>query len=201
MGLRAEFTVFDLGYPEATEELGLFIDYSEGCSIFIETFLSVATALVPVDTGYLRSTLDAYEDGEGCVCETSCDYAQYVEYGTVYMGAQPYFEPAIWAALDAAVPAWDEALEFALEEEEELLEEMEEEEKERSRSRNQGFMGFIGNLFGMILGAIVIGFMTILSDILSGGREISYGGRSSFSGRGGASLTRMGGDNIEIEIT
>lgn len=105
MGLRARFSVIDdLGYPAQTPELGLPVDYSEGCDVFAEAWLDAATDLVPVDTGYLQSTLDAEADDEGCTCETLCDYAQYVEYGTIKMEAQPYFEPALDIALEEATP-------------------------------------------------------------------------------------------------
>ena len=106
MGLRARFSVIDdLGYPESTPELGLPIDYSEGCEKFVEAWLEAATDMVPVDTGYLQSTLDASSMGDECICETLCDYAQYVEYGTYKMEAQPYFEPALEIAMEEAVSA------------------------------------------------------------------------------------------------
>ena len=105
MGLRARFSVIDdLGYPDSTPELGLPVDYSDGCEVFADVWLSTALDIVPVDTGYLQSTLEAYADAEGCTCETLCDYAQYVEYGTIKMDAQPYFEPAIEVALAEAEP-------------------------------------------------------------------------------------------------
>ena len=100
MGLLCEFDVVaDFGFLDETEEYGIVPDYSEGCEIFIEAFLRYSHQLVPVDTGYLRSTLNAGGGDTSCYAETDCDYAQYVEYGTAYMGEQPYFTPALELAL------------------------------------------------------------------------------------------------------
>lgn len=121
MGLLCEFDVCeDFGFIEQTEEFGIIPDYSAGCTIFRETFLSVSRSTVPVDTGYLRSTLSAYYNDTYCSAETQCEYAQYVEYGTWRQMAQPYFEPALEAALDAAAPAWTRAQTEALAEEQRL---------------------------------------------------------------------------------
>lgn len=130
MGLYCGFDLSnDFGFTEATEEYGIIPDYSEGCAVFVDTFLQVSTSMVPVDTGYLRSTLTASTDGNfWCEAETICEYAQYVEYGTWRQRAQPYFTPAIEAALDAAIPLWIAAEEEAWLEEEMLLEEEQEEE-------------------------------------------------------------------------
>lgn len=211
MGLRADFTVFDLGYAESTDEVGVFIDYSLGCEIFAETFLRVAKNLVPVDTGYLRSTLRASASDEGCCCETLCDYAEYVEYGTIYMGAQPYFEPAIDAALDAAIPYWDSAVDEALEEEAELLAEEEEEGGGLGRGgmRAQayggmrggvmrgGFGGFLGMIFGAIIVGLIVGFLSFLSNEMA---SIGSGSsRGSHSVDVGGGLYGSGG-GIDIEI-
>lgn len=206
MGLRASFSMDDLGYAPYTSELGIFIDYSDGCEVFASTFERVAKDLVPVDTGYLRSTLRGESFGDGCVCETKCDYAQYVEYGTIRMAAQPYFEPALLAAYNAAEPYWDSAVEEALMEEEELLEEEEEEKnanksstpKTFSRGMGGGFGGFLGMIFAAIIVGIFQGMMNVLSDMMGGSR-----GSSSRSSRsiGGDSLKGWGAESIDIEIT
>ena len=59
--------------------------------------LEIATELVPVDTGRLRSSIRIEDDS--VVAETP--YAGFVENGTVYMNAQPYLGPAVEAALEA----------------------------------------------------------------------------------------------------
>ena len=50
----------------------------------------------PVDTGRLRGsiTTNIISTYSGEV-ETNVEYAKYVEYGTRYQSAQPYFEPAV----------------------------------------------------------------------------------------------------------
>lgn len=131
MGLYAAVDfIGDWGCPEqlegGDESIGftsVFVDYSTACEIFVETFLSVANSLVPVDTGYLMGSIDASTDGVSfCEAEATADYAQYVEYGTVHMDAQPYFEPALEAACQAAgieaqaaIDVAQELLEMALE--------------------------------------------------------------------------------------
>lgn len=123
MGLLSEFTPGDFGFEEeifmevGDEEIVEFVDYSFACDAFVQTFLQVSRSLVPVRTGYLRSTLDAYTDGYTCTAITECDYAEYVEFGTAYMAAQPYFTPALEVAVEAflieAERAYNEALEMA----------------------------------------------------------------------------------------
>lgn len=211
MGLRAHFSMDDLGYAESTEELGIMIDYGDGCDIFAETFLSVATSLVPVDTGNLQGSITASSSGDGCDCDASADYAQYVEYGTYKMGAQPYFEPAIAAAYSAAIPYWQAAIQQAQAEEEELLEEMERQQSAKGGraggGRNSitrmnygqlqtakgmfGGGGGFGSFLGMMLGAIIVGFVQVLLNIATGGS-------SRGSSRGGGDLEGYG--DIEIEI-
>lgn len=124
MGLYVEFDVIDdFGYLDMTEEYAIIPDYSEGCAVFAEVFLSVARQLCPVDTGYLRSTLTADGSDTFCYAETDCDYAQYPEYGTWCQAPQPYFGPALQVALMEAQPYWDQAESDALMEEQMLIEE------------------------------------------------------------------------------
>lgn len=107
MGLYVSFCKDDFGnYPDevsGTDARGRIqsveIDYSEACEAFVETFLDVALTLVPVDTGYLYSTIDARTDGYFCEAEATAEYAQYVEYGTWCMIEQPYFRPALEEAM------------------------------------------------------------------------------------------------------
>lgn len=121
MGLFVEFDVVDdFDYLAETEEYGIVPDYSEGCRVFVETFLEIAEELVPVDTGYLSSTITAEDDDTYCYAETECDYAQYPEFGTWCQEAQPYFTPALEEAIEAAKPYWDEAEKEAIEEEQQL---------------------------------------------------------------------------------
>lgn len=122
MGLRANINAMDQGFPMTANvgDISIPVDYSEAAEAFKAMFLDVARELVPVRTGYLKSTIAA-EIGEASIgevtAEASADYAQYVEFGTYRQMAQPYFIPAIEAALEewglAAQKAYDEALEEA----------------------------------------------------------------------------------------
>ena len=122
MGLRANINAMDQGFPMTADvgDISIPVDYSEAAEIFKTVFLDVARELVPVRTGYLKSTIAA-EIGEASIgevtAEASAEYAQYVEFGTYRQMAQPYFIPAIEAALEewglAAQKAYEEALEEA----------------------------------------------------------------------------------------
>ena len=122
MGLRANINAMDQGFPMTADvgNISVPVDYSEAAEAFKAMFLDVARELVPVRTGYLKSTIAA-EIGEASIgevtAEASAEYAQYVEFGTYRQMAQPYFIPAIEAALEewglAAQKAYDEALEEA----------------------------------------------------------------------------------------
>lgn len=122
MGLYAEFSVIeDWGFPEELSggddqigEASVFVDYGAVGDAFVSTFMEVALSLVPVDTGYLQGSLGADSDGMGfCWAEATAEYAEYVEYGTSYMDAQPYFEPALAAACSAAAEAAQTAVDEA----------------------------------------------------------------------------------------
>lgn len=201
MGLRASFSVTqDLGYPAFTPQLGIPIDYSEGCNAFVSAWEENATDMVPVDTGYLKSTLKASTDGDYCECITTCDYAQYVEYGTIKMGAQPYFEPALHAALAEAKFAWIEAQQEAMIEEQEEIELMKQAEQvtEGNSKSGGGAFGGFGGILGLIIGAIIVGVLNVLMDIVFGGdgssgSSISTGGAEGLMGGGAA-------DRIDVEI-
>jgi len=54
-----------------------------------------AESLCPVLTGYLKSTIYVNVSGHIMTFGASADYALFVEYGTIYMGAQPFLRPAI----------------------------------------------------------------------------------------------------------
>ena len=122
MGLRANINAMDQGFPMTADvgDISIPVDYSEAAEVFKAMFLDVARQLVPVRTGYLKSTIAA-EIGEASIgevtAEASAEYAQYVEFGTYRQMAQPYFIPAREAAVEewglAAQKAYDEALEEA----------------------------------------------------------------------------------------
>lgn len=55
-----------------------------------------AKSRAPVDTGTLRNSIQSSPSGTSSwVVTVGADYGIYVEYGTRFMAAQPYFTPAI----------------------------------------------------------------------------------------------------------
>ena len=123
MGLYASVDVFsDLQFLPMTPVLGLIPDYSIGCAIFCAVFESVSKSLCPVDTGRLQQSLIADTDGMTyCEAITDCEYAQYQEYGTWCMPAQPYFEVAVETAINMAFDSWKQAEISVFEEEQKTL--------------------------------------------------------------------------------
>lgn len=188
MGLYASFDVIgDFGFIEETENWGIVPDYGPGCDVFCSTFEATATGLVPVDTGYLQSSISASGGDTFCECEAGAEYAQYVEFGTWKMGAQPYFVPALEAALSAAEPLWVEAEQQALLEDEMLTEEAEEEMEMMQRERDgegfgaRGGMSF-GQWAGSILGAVIVALIVTFVQAAFG-HDFTRGGNDGSSSR------------------
>lgn len=221
MGLYCEFDVVeDFGFIRATEMFNIYPDYSEGCQVFVETFNRVSTSLVPVDTGYLQSTLRADTDGDtSCYAETDCEYAQYVEYGTSYMSEQPYFEPAFEEALSAAAPLWEEAQAVAEAEEAELEEMMNQAQQARGAAaarataargtstnmmaaRGAAAASMAGNI-GAVIGA-VIGTMIVAAIVVTASVALNTSSNPANSRSGGSRGAGAGGGGVympPVEIT
>lgn len=66
----------------------LWIDFST-------RVVSAAKALAPVDTGYLRDSIDYEFVEDGVLFFASSGYSLFVEYGTVNQSAQPFMGPAL----------------------------------------------------------------------------------------------------------
>lgn len=174
MGLRCSIDpVIDLNYPSATPQFGLYIDYHDGCDAFLDTFFNIAYDLCPVDTGELISSIDGSTDGEKVEVYADADYAQYVEYGTSKMDAQPYFRPALAAALEIAKRDWQEAVDEAMEEEAQMIAELtgggDEEDEE-------GGGGLAGLALGIIHGSSNQGFWSQMTGIMAGFGYVWAGG-------------------------
>lgn len=61
-----------------------------------EEFIRTSRTLVPVDTGHLRDGIDTKMLSKTSVkIISNAEYSGYVEYGTRYMKAQPYFRPTM----------------------------------------------------------------------------------------------------------
>ena len=65
-----------------------------------------ASAIVKVDTGFLKSTIGAEVEGASGVINVGADYGPHVEYGTYKMAAQPFLNPAV----EAVRPSFNAAL-------------------------------------------------------------------------------------------
>jgi HK97 gp10 family phage protein len=65
----------------------------------------MAQSIVPVRTGYLRSTIYYTVTADDMTLElgATAEYAAYVEYGTRFMSAEPYLRPAMDAFSDLTV--------------------------------------------------------------------------------------------------
>ena len=175
MGLRCTVDpVVNLGYPPETPSLGLYIDYGDGCDAFLDTFFNIAYDLCPIDTGELISSIDGFTNREDIEVYADADYAQYVEYGTSKMEAQPYFRPALAAAFEIAKLHWQEAVDEAMEEEAQILAVLsgggDEEEDE------EGGGGLERLAVGVIHGATNQGFWTQMTGIMGGFGYVWAGG-------------------------
>ena len=178
MGLHA---TVEFDFPLETPVLGLPIDYSEALDEFCSTFDSEATNWCPIRTGYLCSTISSDHDGENVAeCWADAEYAQYVEYGTWKMAAQPYFEPAIAVALGVAYPIFAELYEEALDEEQEILEDMMQEETEDAGSMGGGGGSFLGMLLAAIIIGLIRGFFDALKESILPNDHSSRGSLSGF---------------------
>lgn len=79
------------------KELANLNDIQNAIKINTTEMHNKASRKVPVDTGHLRRSLAIdFEDG-GLTGKVSTDveYAMYVEYGTRFMSAQPFFRPSL----------------------------------------------------------------------------------------------------------
>ena len=121
MGLLARINVSDWGFPDSTPTLHIPIDYVGVGDIFQTTAVEGAKGVCPVDTGYLQSSISGSGGNATGEVEATAEYAQYVEYGTWKMAAQPYFTNAVISAAQLAFQMAMNAYNAALQEEQEQL--------------------------------------------------------------------------------
>ncbi len=78
-----------------------------------ESVKTEAARLVPVRTGYLRSTIYARTAGWQAEIGAEAAYAANVEFGTFYARAQPFIQPAVQACVPELERVFLEALDLA----------------------------------------------------------------------------------------
>ena len=74
--------------------------------------LPEAKSITPVITGFLRDSEEVVQTGlQEAVLRANAYYAKFVEFGTIYMDAEPFFRPAIDSKQHAFVKVVGEDLE------------------------------------------------------------------------------------------
>lgn len=200
MGLKAEFNLSRNNYPRVVHQTVTLqgvsgngssnVDYTSACSAFVSTFMDWATSLVPVRTGFLRSTIKAETNGSTyCMVEAKAEYAQYVEYGTWKMKAQPYFVPALRAAMESfqaeAIRAINRATTKARDQARRQAQQRLREEKRNRREGGVGILG--GTLFTGIL------FLVFFPLLVAGTAVVDAMSRDGYVGN-----NRNGSNNVGV---
>lgn len=125
MGLRAHIDIHkDWGFPEKTSWTGKPINYDGVGEAFGKIAQELAQGICPVDTGFLKSSIKGSGKDTTGEIEATAEYAQYVEYGTWKMSAQPYFTPAVKESAIYAFQLASMIYQNALEEEAEEMEQI-----------------------------------------------------------------------------
>lgn len=172
MGLYAEIDIGDIGPDELTDDetgISVLVDYTSAIIGFIETFMSIATSLCPVRTGNLQGSINAGGIGNMVYAEATAEYAQYVEYGTSRMSAQPFFEPALEEALAELEFGSQQALKDAEEQLQELVEaQMMAEASGRGGSTMDSIMNGLSNILVAIMLLPLLALTTVLEDAMNG---------------------------------
>lgn len=167
MGLYATVHIdSDWGFPDRTPQLGLPIDYTRAIDAFSNTFMKISREEVPVDTGYLQSSLHCSGFGMVIEAEATAEYAQYVEYGTWCCPAQPYFYPAIEAANDVGFRVARRAYNEAIAREAEIMQQTYQAQAQmRMAAAGQAMGGgFLGWLFSLFATMIIQGIITLFKE-------------------------------------
>ena len=123
MGLRCDIDLnVNLGLPKGGEPIvsekgnpgEMFTpNYTPGAQAFASAFMRHISVTCPYLTGYLYSTISGDAGGFQISVWADAEYAQYLEYGTWKMEAQPYFEESILEGIHAATTQWRNAVQQA----------------------------------------------------------------------------------------
>lgn len=199
MGLWAEFHLDDFGYEtELSVEFGEQtlvenIDYNDAFQACMDTFMEIATSLVPIDTGYLHDSIGVSFLGDGVAFYAMADYAQYVEFGTSRMGAQEYFAPALEEAMAVFHQEADIATSFAEDALEGVVQGLMDASMGLAQSMGGGFFTGLGifALSAFFLFPVMVFMYGVMDSI----------GHAFFGEGVKAEISRMGSDGVpDIEI-
>lgn len=159
MGLRGTVSV---GLPTTTSIYHRDIDYTDAVHEAVDEFMDAATSDVPVDTGTLQASIYCDEEYMGFTAYADTNYAEYVEYGTYKMEAQPYFEDNLESVAEElhanCVQIWQDA---------------EQQDKEQYQAQIEARMqeaqrlgALDGSLIEMVLSSMLIGLLNGLLSIV-----------------------------------
>lgn len=158
MGLRGTVSV---GLPTTTSIYHRDIDYSDAVREAVDEFMDAATSDVPVDTGTLQASISCETEYMGFTAYADTNYAEYVEYGTYKMEAQPYFEDNLESVAEElhanCVQIWQDA---EKEDQQQYQAEIQARMEEAQRA------GAGGSLIEMVLSSMLIGLLNGLLSII-----------------------------------
>lgn len=165
MGLRGNVSV---GLPTTTSIFHRDIDYSDAIKEAIDEFMDAATSDVPVDTGTLQASISCEEEYMGFTAYADTNYAEYVEYGTYKMEAQPYFENNLESVAEElqanCIQIWQDAEQQDKERYQALVEDQ---MKEAQRAGSIGGGSLIEMVLSSILMGMLNGLFSVLQDVFS----------------------------------
>lgn len=157
MGLRGTVSV---GLPTTTSIYHRDIDYTDAVHEAVDEFMDAATSDVPVDTGTLQASIYCDEEYMGFTAYADTNYAEYVEYGTYKMEAQPYFEDNLESVAEElhanCVQIWQDAEQQDREQYQAQIEARMQEAQELGGE----------SLLGMVLSSMLIGLLNGLLSII-----------------------------------
>ena len=159
MGLRGTVSV---GLPTTTSIYHRYIDYSDAVHEAIDEFMDAATSDVPVDTGTLQASISCEAEYMGFTAYADTNYAEYVEYGTYKMEAQPYFEDNLESVAERlhanCAEIWQDA--------EQQDKEQYQAQIEARMQKAQRLGALDGSLIEMVLSSMLIGLFNGLLNIV-----------------------------------
>lgn len=165
MGLRGNVSV---GLPTTTSIYHRDIDYSDAIHEAVDEFMDAATSDVPVDTGTLQASISCDEEYMGFTAYADTNYAEYVEYGTYKMEAQPYFADNLESAAEELHANCIQIWRDAEQQDKELYQaQIEARMQEAQRASAIGGTSLVGMVLSSILEGMLNGLLSIVQDMFS----------------------------------